>query len=186
MHPELTNLLPHDRSKKMQREYYVRLGTVIVSALSAVVLGSGALLIPSYLYLQSQITAEQAHNADLDARLATSNGKEASARLSLLTQDANYLARLATTSAATASIRSVLMLPRPGIVLSGFTYAPASKGPNGKMTIAGTAATREMLRAYVQTLGTVPFVTTVDLPISSYAKERDIPFIITLTGTLSP
>jgi hypothetical protein len=32
----------------------------------------------------------------------------------------------------------------------------------------------------------LPYVAKADLPISSFAKETDIPFSITLTGSLTP
>jgi len=155
--------------------------------LVAVIAGSGALLVPSYLYLQEEIQSRELKVATLDASLASSEGREANARLTALVQNSSYLARLATTSTATASIRSVLALPRSGITLSGFSYSPPARtGVDGRLIIDGVASTREALRTYVQVLGKIPSVTNVDLPISVYAKENDIPFTVSLVGSLTP
>ncbi len=186
MHPELTNLLPPERTNGLKREYFVRLATVAVFALAAVTLGSGALLIPSYLYTGQQIQLRNSSISDLDSKLAASQGKEASARLTTLTASALYLSRLGSTTTATGALRGVLSAPRTGISLSVFTFTPPTNGNVGRMTVGGIAASRESLRAYTSALTTLPFVSSVDLPISAYAQESQIPFVITLTGTLAP
>lgn len=185
-HPQLTNLLPLERIQGLRREYYVRLATVALSTLAAVVIGSGALLVPSYLYLHQEIQSRETQAKDLDARLANTEAKEASKRLITLSSNATYLARLASTTSATAALRGVLAVPRSGITLSALSYTPPIKGNDGKMLLSGVASTRETLRAYNQSLATLPYVTNAELPISAYAKESNIPFSITLTGTLMP
>ncbi len=183
---ELTNLLPPDRLATLRREYFMRLVIVTVIALSGIAVGSGALLVPSYLYLVHEIQVHETNIQDLDGRLAQVNGPETKAELASLTSTATYLARLSTTSPATAAFRGVLAVPRTGITLTGLTYLPATHGADGKMTLTGTAATRESLRAYDDALSALPYVDSADLPISAFAKDSDIPFVISLTGTLSP
>jgi len=154
--------------------------------LAGVMLGSSVLLVPTYLYLNRDISTRQSHVAQLDASLGLAHGKETTAQLNDLTSTATYLARLASTTQATAALRMALAVPRPGIVLTGITFQPPVHANDGKMTLNGTATTREALRAYNDALSALPSVSSVDLPISAYAKDKDIPFTITLTGTLSP
>jgi hypothetical protein len=54
------------------------------------------------------------------------------------------------------------------------------------MEITGVADTREDLRGYDAALSALPYVSSVDLPISVYAKSSSIPFSISLTGSLTP
>lgn len=186
MYPELTNLLPPERRSLMTQEYFIRLGSVILIALAVVTLAGGALLVPSYLYLNSEIQARSERVAALDAELAATAGTEASSRLTTLSSNATYLARLASTSSATAALRNLFTAPRTGITLSSFSITPAKRGTDGSLTLTGVASTRETLRAYNEALSQLPGVTNGDLPISTFAKDSNIPFSIKLTGSLEP
>lgn len=186
MYPELTNLLPPERLRAVKREYFLRLATAGVFALALVVVGSGILLLPSYLYLNQQIQVAQTHSNDIDAHLSAIAGQSANTRISSLSADADYLARLQQVPSASTAFRAVLIVSRPGIALTGFTYSPAQHKNDGKMTLTGLSQTRETLHAYTDALTALPFVTNVDLPISAYAKDSSIPFTITLMGTLMP
>ena len=186
MYPELTNLLPPERRRAAKRDYFFRVATVAISALTCVVVGSGVLLIPSYLYVNQQIQVSQARSKDIDTQLASIKGQEASTRMATISGDADYLTRLSGIPTASAVFRAVLGVPRAGITLTGFTFTPPQTKDDGKMTLTGIASTREALRTYNDALTALPFVSNVDLPISSYAKDSVIPFTITLTGTLTP
>lgn len=186
MHSELTNLLPLERITANRREYFTRLATVVVSTLSCVVLASGVLLVPSYLFLHQEMQSREARISELNIQLAAAGGEAATKRLSVLSANAGYLARLASTPTATAAINAVLAVPHAGISLSSLTFTPPTQGPSGRMTLTGVASTREALRSYALALDALPFVSSTDLPISVYAKESNIPFAITLTGTLQP
>ena len=186
MYRELTNLLPHSRIAALRRDYFLRLGTVAVLALVALVGTHGVLLIPSYVFIEQQTMAREMTLAALEATLATDEEREADVRLSALRDDTVYLARLESVSTASAAIRAILALPRPGVQLTSFTFEPPAGEKEGRMTVAGMADTRNTLRRYSLELSALPFVTSTDLPISAYAKERDILFSIALTGPLRP
>ncbi|MGE5540867.1 MAG: hypothetical protein ACM3TU_01105 [Bacillota bacterium] len=186
MSSELTNLLPPERLKAQRQEYFIRLATVSIFMLSFVLIASGVLLAPSYLFLHQEMQGREAHIQELDARLNAIGGEAATKRLAAVATNAMYIARLASTTTSTAAIRTVLDIPRPGITISGFTFTAPIQDGKTTMMITGTAATRESLRSYALTLGQQPFISGVDLPISAYAKEADIPFSITLTGTFKP
>jgi len=182
---ELTNLLPPERLRALRGLYFLRLATVAAVLLSGVALVHGVLLFPSYLYLHQQTREREASLAALSARLAGSEEQEVSARVAALTQDATHLARLASTPTASAAISAVLEIPRSGIRLTGFTFAPV-KDQAVAMTVSGVASSRESLRAYESALAAEPYVSSANLPISAYAKEAEIPFTISLTGTFMP
>lgn len=172
----------------MRREYFYRLGAVSFLVLTVLVVAHGIFLFPSYQYLSQEISTKQRQIDILDKNLTASGEKEVHAKLEALKKDATYLARLGSIPTASAAIKAVLALPRPGIQLTGITYTPAGSrtAANGKMALSGNASTREALRAYDLALASVSWISNVDLPISSYAKESNIPFVITLTGSLAP
>ena len=186
MYRELTNLLPRSRITALRRDYFIRLGTVAVLALVGLIGIHGVLLIPSYVFIEQQSASYETTLAALEETLATKEEREADVRLSALRDDTAYFIRLESISTASGAIRAILTLPRAGIHLTNFTFTPPVDEKGGRMTIAGMADTRDALRRYSLALSALPFVTSANLPISAYAKERDIPFSITLMGSFQP
>ncbi|MDR3547206.1 MAG: hypothetical protein P4M11_02820 [Candidatus Pacebacteria bacterium] len=186
MFTELTNLLPKQSILAARRHYFLRLATVGVLLLVVLVVIQAVLLMPSYLYARAQVISETAQLNHLTQSLATAQEQAAQAQLAALQTEATYLSRLSKISTASGVIRAILAVPHQGITLNGFTFtAPTSSAP-GTMQVSGIASTRETLRSYDQALGALPFVTSANLPISDYAKDSNISFTITLTGSLNP
>ncbi|MEA2701798.1 MAG: hypothetical protein QOE22_507 [Candidatus Parcubacteria bacterium] len=187
MPSELTNLLPEARKRRFRRQYFLRLGTVTFLLLVLLALLHAALLLPTYLYARGEVARAEAGLATFNAAGDAAGEAEVVARQARLKAATGNLSRLGTAPAASAPLRAVLAVPRPGIALTGFTFAaPASANATARMQVSGVAASRDALRQYVAALGALPFVTGADLPISAYAKETDIEFTITLAGTLRP
>lgn len=184
MSSELTNLLPEERERALRREYRFRLGTLAALILTLAIAIHAALLLPSYLYLADAVDLQDAHLSGIAADLASSEEASMNARLAALDADAGRLLTLSSSTSATGVIKAILAVPHLGITLTGFSYsAPA---PSGRLTLTGSAATRESLRQFAAALAALPYVTKADLPLSAYAKESDIAFTITLTGPLAP
>lgn len=186
MKSELTNLLPPERARSLRTLYLMRLATVAVLVFVGVALIHSVLLLPAYLYLGEQVKGREALLASLSASIDGNQEKEATARTAALTNDATYLTRLSTMPTASAAIRAVLLVPHTGIRIKGFAYAPAQTGKEAQLRVSGVAGSRDALRRYEEALSREPYVTSTELPISSYAKESDIPFTIALTGSLMP
>lgn len=184
MMSDLTNLLPADRLRALRQIYFLRLAVVSLVLGAGVIVVHGVLLMPSYLYLDSQVQERTATLATIEAQLERSEEKQVSARIASLTTDATYLARLAELPKASAAVSAITKLSRPGIQLTGFSFAPTEGGAT--MTASGVATTREALRAYERVLSEQTYISSVTLPISAYAKDSDIPFTITLTGPFLP
>lgn len=181
MDRNLTNLLPEERIRSLRRVYFMRLAVIGVLLLAGVTVVHGVLLLPSYLYLRNQVGEREAALASLTNTLAGSEEKEISARVAALTVDSAHLARLSSVPKASAAIRAIAALPRSGIRLTGFSFSP-KEGGEPTMSVSGVATTREALRTFEQSLADEPYITSADLPISAYAKERDISFTISLVG----
>jgi hypothetical protein len=184
MPTELTNLLPEFRKRSFRRQYFVRLGTMFVAVLACLILLHGVLLLPTYLYAREEVARNTATLAALNASADTAGEAALIARKGTLNSTASNLSRLKDAPAASTAVRAILATPRPGVSLTGFTFtAPTSQNTPARKQLTGTAASRDTLRQYVAALGTLPFVTKADLPISAYAQETDIDFTITLTMT---
>lgn len=186
MSPELTNLLPRSEIRAFRRRYFLRVATLGCIMLAGLVIVHGLMLLPSFFFAHNETVRETEQLAGLNASLHTSEETQVRTRLTQLSSNVAYLNKLATSTTASGALRAILAVSRTGITLTGFTVTPPAGTAFGTMRLSGMAATRDSLRAYVLALGALPFVTNADLPISAYAKENNIPFTITLTGTLLP
>jgi hypothetical protein len=185
MFSELTNLLPKDLLAAFHRDYYLRVAVVAVSMVAVLVVIHGVLLIPSYLYVQQQLGVQKEALARLAQAKVSDTENQLNQRLGNISSEATYLSGLSKTPTSSGVIQAILAVPRPGIQISGFSFA-SQKGAQPSLQITGVASTRETLRSYDQALSALPFVSNVNLPISDYAQANNINFSIDLTGTLLP
>ena len=170
-----------------RRAYFMRLVTIALIVLTFAVILSGLLLLPSYLYVQGEVTRGREALALINTAQLSEAEESVRARGEKLASATANLARLSQAPQATAALRAVLDVSSTGIALTGFTYAAATTADEkSRMDVSGIADSREALRNYVAALNALPSVDSAELPISAYARETNIPFTITLTGTLKP
>ena len=174
------NLLPHARKSILAKLYLTRVAVVAAGMLSLVLLIHLTLMVPAFVEVQQAVSARESTLAGLGEQLAVYDDKQVSGRVTGLTERVTQLAQSARTHTASSALRGILLVPHPGVRITGLSFAP---GTNARMLLVGVATTRESLRSYTATLGTLPYVSNVDLPISAYAKESDIEFTITLAGS---
>lgn len=180
------NLLPDTRKKSLARLYLVRVAVVGTLLLSLVLFIHVVLGLPTLLLAKSLVAENAAELAALTTRLAGSEDKQVGQRIATLNTLAEALTKTAETPSVSDVVRAISALPHSGVRITSLSYARDTAGTANRMTLTGTAASREALRTYVATLSGLPYVKSVDLPISAYAKETDITFTITLIGTLAP
>lgn len=178
MSPEQIDLLPPERRRVRRQSYFLRLAVLVVASALSLVVVAGVLLVPTYVFLTDAAHIKQARLAHITSTLSSADEAALAARLAALSAAATTLIALAKGPSASVVIREALVVPRPGITLTGFSYtAPGTK--SGLLTIMGTSANRNDLRAYQLALMGEPGFASVDLPVSSYAKDSDIPFTMT-------
>lgn len=180
------NLLPEMRKDALARMYLLRLAVVGVLMLSGVLLVHAVGMLPSFLHIQQLQAAYEADLAGLGEKLAGLEEKEIRVRVTTLEARAQELQQTAGSSTASNVLRAITAVPHPGIKIDHLSFTRGKGDLTPSMIIAGVATSRESLRAYSTTLSLLPYVAKADLPISSFAKETDIPFSITLTGSLTP
>jgi Tfp pilus assembly protein PilN len=186
MASELTNLLPPEKARLFKRTYLFHLGITAI-VLCAVLIGTqGILLIPSYLYEAQSVSMASLQLAHISTSVGTSDDQLAQQHMQVFEKEATTLQHFSKLPTASAIIRAILLVPRPGITLRGFVFTPALNGSQPSLQLTGIASTREALRSYDASLAALPYVKSADLPISDYAKESSISFTITLIGPLTP
>ena len=181
MSDELTDLLPTERKSSLFREYHFRLGVVILSLAIILALSAAILLVPTYVFLVGSAKVKEAQLAHVKSALASSDEAALSSRLTVLSNDAKTLISLATRPAVSRVMSSVLAVSRPGITLTNFTYTPAAGKNQTTLALSGVAMTRDALRNYQIALQEAPFAQSATIPVSAYAKDANIAFMITIT-----
>lgn len=187
MNNDLINLLPTERLRMLSRDYIFRVGVTVAILVTIVTLVMAILLIPTFVLLEWGAKAKSSHLASIESSISSVDEAKLSSRLSALSENVAALVALSKTQTVSSVVRDVLTISRPGIVISGFVYAPATtpnKGQTKTLAISGSASTRDALRDYQLALQNAPAILSATLPVSAYAKDSDIPFTITLT--LSP
>lgn len=181
MNNELTNLLPQERQKKLSRDYLLRAGAAASVLAAILILSSAVLLVPTYVFLNGSANAKKINLARIESVLSSADEASLSERLAALSANAAALAALSNVKSVSATVREVLSIPRPGITLSGLSFAPSKEKGSGTVIVSGTSATRDSLRSYQLALEGAPFALSAVLPVSAYAKDSNIAFTITVT-----
>ncbi|GIW68323.1 MAG: hypothetical protein KatS3mg099_271 [Candidatus Parcubacteria bacterium] len=124
---------------------------------------------------------ESVHGKQTDDILATAERALQGARKLKAAQDA------AANGKGVVSFADVLWQTVPsGVHLERVALQPATQGSGGLQgSIAGTAATRESLRAFEEALRALPGMREVRVPLDAYASRTDLEFTLSFLYVLS-
>ncbi len=174
----MINLIPAEAKKHLLKEYWTRSVTVWFFLWAfAMVLGA-ALLAPSYVLLNLQINAYGASAQKADEKNANfeavakdlKNSSEIAAMMSERLKRPSmteYLTLLRGFESSDVSV-SRISLDRDSDIVS-------------EITVSGTADSRQALADYRNRMLDSELIDSVDLPISNLAKDKQIPFELTIT-----
>jgi hypothetical protein len=174
----MINLIPPDARRRITTEYWVRVITVWLFLLTVAAMLTGAFLLPPYMLVTSQVRSFVAEAEAAKALVA--NGDVTARALIVAGDQARLLIEAERTPRFTAIIDELLQVVDEGIVVREYYFSRTASGV-APVQLGGVAATRQTLAAFRDALLAQPAVAAVDLPISSFAKDRDIEFMLTLT-----
>lgn len=155
---------------------------VIIAILAtALTLSAGALLIPTYVFLNGSENAKKMNLAQIESALSSTNEAALLERIAALSANVATVIAMSSSVSVSETIRKILSVSRPGISLSGVSFIPSVGKNPGAVSISGLSATRDSLRNYQLALQEAPFALFAALPVSAYAKDSNIAFVITIT-----
>ncbi len=187
MNRDLTNFLPEDKKRAFRQLYLARVMTALVSMLLVVLFAHIALMFPTYLYVRQEYDVKAKRLADIADTTEKSKQEEVSKRITSLHANLERLHGFLAQPHSMPMIKSILAISGKGIHITSISSSSGEPQATAfSMRITGVADTREQLRAYQLSLSALPFVSSADLPLSAFAKEKDIPFSIAITGTTTP
>ena len=182
----MSNLLPLKEIKKVRRLYHERF--VVVVLLSLIVLSVVADACLAYLYMTSK-KEESALLATQDSYEKLGVGKlkqdlvstinDLNARLNIFDQ------KRFTSPIIGSFIDPILKAQINTITLTNFGYVLVPGTNTAAVTISGVSVSREAILSFADNLRNTPGITNVDVPITNFIKESNMPFSITVTVTLT-
>ncbi len=183
----MSNLLPLEQQKEIHREYVLRRAIILLAFLLVVLVAAVVFLLPSFVvsyYKKGEMTDRVTYFTQSDAALK----EDDTIRLKL--HDVNKKLEVVKAPDQNFYIyslfRTILADQVPGVKLTELSYdTKSSKDGSGYITVGGTALDRESLTVFVNNLSREVVFSSVDLPISNFAKDRDIDFSIQIVHTIS-
>jgi hypothetical protein len=167
------SFLPTIEQKKLKREYHIHVIIVALFFLSAVgLIGSGSLF-PAYLTMNTEARQQQ---IAMDA-LKSDNDKSGIAELEreLALHNVRMAALSVQNDIPSSALIQNAVAARGTVRLSSIAVEHTSS-TTVTIRISGQAPTRDSLVGFKTRLEKLEDGTKVELPISDFAKSRDIPF----------
>ncbi|MBY0309745.1 hypothetical protein K2Q16_01200 [Patescibacteria group bacterium] len=174
----MINLIPPEARSRILVEYWVRVVTAWLSLLAIAATVVGALLFPAYVLVTSQVKSSAAEADKVRARVAELD--TTTKVLDSATEEARMIVAAAQEPVLTEVVAIVEGLLPTGVEVSAYSLARLGAGV-APVVVRGTATTRSALASFREGLVNHPKIVKVDLPISNFAKDRDLIFTVTLT-----
>jgi Tfp pilus assembly protein PilN len=176
------NLLPEPEKKQILNEYSTRRLDVALFFLFIIGLISVISIFPSFVLSSVKVTDSK---RNIDAIKNSSILKEADQLNSQLSQANQKLLALRPPKqeiSMSTIFQAVIADKSTNVRLSSFLLQNGTGATGDKVIVRGVARTREDLSAFVSQLKKDPLFTNVDLPVSSFAKDQNADFSITISG----
>ncbi|MEI6316488.1 MAG: hypothetical protein WCO65_02040 [bacterium] len=181
----MSNLLPVQEKKHLKLLYKKRFAVIALRACMVLCLAASLCLLPSFIYSKNEENSLLVKKAMLD-RQATGELKQ-----SLISAIADINTRLAVfnrqnfLSPITASfIDPILQSKTSSVSLTNMSYVVNPNSTIATVTLSGVSVSREAILMFASNLKSMPGVSNVDVPITNFIKESNMPFTITLTVML--
>ena len=174
----MINLIPPHARKQVKVEYWIRVFSVWILLITAACTMFGLLLIPSIVLIQSQLhvydgayqTANDQNNIyeqlEQDVRIAN--------------EVAQQLSSIETFPLFTTVISDLESVAKDRVTLSSVSFTRNEEDVVEQIQIVGTANSRSLLVQFRDALESHVSFDSAELPLSSLAKDKDVPFSITI------
>jgi hypothetical protein len=178
----MINLIPPDARSRIVTEYWVRVVTAWLFLLAIAATVVGALLLPAYVLVTSQVNLSTTE-ADV-ARARVGEHGVTTKVLDAASEEARLIVTSAEDPHLTQVVETIESIIPAGVEATAYTITRQAGGV-APVTLRGIASTRTTLATFRDALLANPQIARVDLPISNFAKDRDISFTVTITVSSS-
>jgi hypothetical protein len=178
----MLTFLPEEYKGRILRQYRLRLASIYLLLASGVLLVGCALFVPSYAFLDSKRDAALLEKSALSSAGADATALEA--EVAAIKEKIRVIEDVSAEPSVASILEHVLDKRSTGISITALSLRRTPGGAGSAIVVSGTASTRDLLVAFSKSLqGDLSF-TKIDLPVSSLAKSKDIPFSIAITSKI--
>lgn len=173
----MINLIPPSAQSQVKREYWIRVISVWLFLLGFACITVATLNVPVYVLLKNQLGSLENEYA----KTSTANQSFKESEQAMVS--ANAISKLLTSANETTPFMEVInelrTLAGAGVAIEDFNLI-RTEGVISSITITGEADSRLLLSEFQQKLEKNPTFANAKLPLSNLAKDKDIPFTITI------
>lgn len=173
----MSNLIPPDAKRAVVIEYWIRVVTVWFVLVGLALVVTALMKTPTFVLVESQL---RAFSGEYEEAVDESNQFDEAQRA---ITDANQLAELLKGGNDTTELSSIIAIldeiAGDAVTIQNFDLN-MTDGMVTKISIDGTAATRQALAGFSENIEAHPLFSDAELPISNLAKDRDIGFSISV------
>lgn len=173
----MINLIPAHARKQVKIEYWVRVVSVWLLLLTFAVVITAALMVPSLALIRSQLLASGGMYQSVSER------NDVYTHLETEVSSANTIAQKLV-SLDNETLFSNLIAELQGLMgvhvqIQSISFA-RTEGKIESITISGDASSRAALVQFRDSIESHRFFDSAELPLSNLAKDKDVPFSITI------
>lgn len=177
----MINLIPKEEKKKMTADFYFRITVLFLITLSFCLLIASISILPAYFFSSMKNVLANTKLEIQKLEPITLSGEQSL----LVVKDINKKLDLVESAEknkflpSVKVINSILLKKRPDVKITQILYEnDATKGK--KISITGTAPSREVLLLFRRSLEDSSNFKSIDLPISNFVKGSNIQFYLNL------
>ena len=175
----MINLIPKEEKKKMKWDFYSRLGVLFLVTLAFCIFIAILSLLPSYFMVSvkgnvAETKLETQKEKIISGEEVLTEAKAVNDQLVLLEKAEKNQFLL-----SVKVINAIVLKKRSDIKITRILYEN-NETAGKKISINGTAPSREVLLLFSKALRDDPTFKSVDLPVSNFVKGSNIQFFLTL------
>ena len=176
------NLLPQSEKKTVSETYATRRLRLVLTFLFVGSMTGIFLLIPSILVSRTKKAEAQEKVSTLRSTLSTTDANEVGRSIARAREAVDILKTGLTPPSAHDFLLSILAKRGGDIKITGLLYTTSADKQKHEISLSGIARTRDALLEFAKRLEAVEAFSKVALPISNFAKNKDIDFTMGLSG----
>ena len=174
----MINLIPPEAKKSITIEYWVRVGSVWALLLAFALACASFVFLPAYVLISSQVDAYTESTDSASEKIASY--ENVTTGLIRASQEARTVIAGTNITPISEYVALIDTVQGSGINITKVSLSRADEGI-APIQVSGVATDRQSLAAFRDRLLREATFSAVDLPIANLAKDRDIPFSITIT-----